>query len=140
MVATVAGPSRGLSRDGRWAMTREEYDTFCANLPHAQHVVQWGDASVWKVGRRVFAIGGWSDAREFAVTFKCSETSFASLKDLPGLRPAPYLASRGLSWVQRTDNRSLSDATLRDYLRQSYALVVAALPKKAQRELGSPGG
>jgi predicted DNA-binding protein (MmcQ/YjbR family) len=84
-------------------MTREYYDAFCAKLPQATHVVQWGDASVWKVGGKVFAIGGWSESDEFAVTFKCSETSFAVLKDLPGLRPAPYLASRGLTWVQRID-------------------------------------
>ena len=90
-------------------MTREDYDAFCGSLPHATHVVQWGDASVWKIGGKVFAIGGWSDGPEFAVTFKCSEASFAILKELPGLRPAPYLASRGLSWIQRIDARSLSD-------------------------------
>jgi predicted DNA-binding protein (MmcQ/YjbR family) len=117
-------------------MTREEYDAFCAGLPHATHVVQWGDASVWKVSRKVFAIGGWSDGAEFAVTFKCSETSFAVLKDLPGLRPAPYLASRGLTWIQRTDRRTLDDPKLQDYLRQSYALVAAALPRRMRRELG----
>ena len=88
-------------------MTHEDYDAFCAGLPHAAHIVQWGDASVWKVGGKVFAIGGWSDSPEFAVTFKCSETSFAVLKDLPGIRPAPYLASRGLyGCSERTTGRS----------------------------------
>ena len=62
---------------------------------------------------------------EFAVTFKCSETSFAVLKDRRP-RPAPYLASRGLTWIQRTDRRTLGDAELEDYLRASYALIVAA--------------
>jgi predicted DNA-binding protein (MmcQ/YjbR family) len=70
-------------------MTRTDYDAFCATLPHATHVVQWGDASVWKIGGKVFAIGGWSNGEDFAVSFKCSETSFAILKDLPGARPAP---------------------------------------------------
>ena len=51
------------------------------------------------------------------------------------MRPAPYLASRGLSWVQRIDPRSLSDDDLKKYLRQSYALVVAGLPKRTQRAL-----
>jgi len=115
-------------------MTREEYDAFCAAFPQATHVVQWGDASVWKVGGKVYAIGGWS--AEFAVTFKCSETSFAVLKDLPGLRPAPYLASRGLTWIQRTNRRTLGDAELEGYLRASYALIVALLPRKKRRELG----
>jgi predicted DNA-binding protein (MmcQ/YjbR family) len=117
-------------------VTRDEYDAFCAGLPGAHHVVQWGDASVWKVGGKVFAIGGWSDAPQFAVAFKCSEASFMILKDLPGMRPAPYLASRGLTWVQRTDDRSLGDAELKDYLRRSHTLIAAALSRKEQRELG----
>jgi predicted DNA-binding protein (MmcQ/YjbR family) len=117
-------------------MTREEYDAFCASLPQATHVTQWGDASVWKGRGKVFAIGRWSESPEFAVTFKCSGTSFAVLKNLPGLRPAPYLASRGLTWVQRTDRRTLGDAELGDYLRRSYVLVVAALPRRRRRELG----
>ena len=119
-------------------MTRKDYDAFCASLPHATHVVQWGDASVWKIGGKVFAIGGWSGDREFAVSFKCSETSFAILKELPGARPAPYLASRGLSWIQRFDARALSDLDLKTYIQQSYAMVLAALPKKIQRALAAP--
>jgi predicted DNA-binding protein (MmcQ/YjbR family) len=51
------------------------------------------------------------------------------------LRPAPYLASRGLSWVQRIDSRSLGDDDLKEYMRRSYALVLAGLPKRAQRAL-----
>ena len=117
-------------------MTRDDYDAFCAGLPHTTHVIQWGDASVWKLGGKVFAIGGWSEEPGFAVTFKCSEASFAVLSELPGLRPAPYLASRGLSWVQRVDPRSLNDDDLKKYLRRSYALVFDSLPKRTQRALG----
>ena len=117
-------------------MTRDEFDAVCARLPHATHVIQWGDASVWKVGGKVFAIGGWSETSEFGVTFKCSETTFSVLRDLPGLRPAPYLASRGLTWIQRTDVGTLSDAELAEYLRRSYSLVSRGLPRKTRRELG----
>jgi predicted DNA-binding protein (MmcQ/YjbR family) len=116
-------------------MTREDYDVFCKSLPHATHIVQWGDASVWKIGGKVFAIGGWSGGDEFAVSFKCSKTSFAILSELPGLRPAPYLASRGLLWMQRIDARSLSDHDLTEYVRQSYAMVLAGLPKRTQAAL-----
>ncbi len=117
-------------------MTRDEFDAVCARLAHATHVVQWGDASVWKIGGKVFAIGGWSGPAAFAVTFKVSPTSFAVLKDLPGLRPAPYLASRGLSWIQRADDRTLSDGELALYLARSYALVSAGLTRKTRRDLG----
>src|ERR1700743_2509766 len=94
------------------AMTRDDYDAFCGSLSNATHVVQWGDASVWKIGGKVFAIGGWSNGKHFAVSFKCSKTSFSILSELPGLRPAPYLASRGLSWMQRVDDSALDDASL----------------------------
>jgi predicted DNA-binding protein (MmcQ/YjbR family) len=117
-------------------MTREDYDAFCAGLRQTTHVVQWGDASVWKIGGKVFAIGGWSHGKPFAVSFKCSRTSFAILSELPGLRPAPYLASRGLSWIQRIDDSALDDAGLQAYLRQSYSLAAASLPKRTQRALG----
>jgi predicted DNA-binding protein (MmcQ/YjbR family) len=120
---------------GKAAMTREDYDAFCGGLPHATHVVQWGDASVWKIGGKVFAIGGWSHGDEFTVSFKCSKTSFAILSELPGLRPAPYLASRGLLWMQRFDKHAFSDHDLKPYIRQSYAMILAALPKKTQEAL-----
>jgi predicted DNA-binding protein (MmcQ/YjbR family) len=117
-------------------MTLDEFDEFCGSLPHATHVVQWGGASVWKVGGKVFAIAGWSDSPQLAVTFKCSAASFDILKEQPGLRPAPYLASRGLLWIQRTSNKTMSDGTLKDYLRRSRLLAAQTLPKKKQVELG----
>ena len=76
------------------------------------------------------------DAPEFAVSFKCSQASFAILNELPGLRPAPYLASRGLSWVQRIDARSLSDHDLKEYVRRELRDGPCGLPKKTQRALG----
>ena len=115
-------------------MTLAGYNAFCATLPHATHVVQWGGAHVWKVGAKVFAIAGGGDG--LSVTFKCSRFSFDLLKDGQGLRPAPYLASRGMSWIQRTSEAGMDDAALLDYLRESHRLASLNLPKKVQRELG----
>jgi predicted DNA-binding protein (MmcQ/YjbR family) len=119
-------------------MTLDDYNTFCASLPHSTHVVQWGGAHVWKVASKVFAIAGWSDGAALAVTFKCSPMSFDLLKDQPGLRPAPYLASRGMSWIQRTSDASMDDAALRDYLRESRRLAGMNLTRKQRQELGLP--
>jgi predicted DNA-binding protein (MmcQ/YjbR family) len=112
------------------------YNRFCASLPHTNHVVQWGDAHVWKVATKVFAIARIESERALHVTFKCSWTSFEILKEQPGLRPAPYLASRGMSWIQRISGDSMPSAALRDYLRESHRLAAQALSKKVQRELG----
>lgn len=117
-------------------MKVEEFNRFCGSLPHASHVVQWGGAQVWKVAGKVFAIGGWNDEEFLYVTFKCSELSYNLLKEQSGLRPAPYLASRGMSWIQRTSAETLDDDGLKDYLKESYRLVSLGLTKKKQRELG----
>ncbi len=78
-------------------MTLDDYNAFCASLPATSHVVQWGGAHVWKVGDKVFAIAGWSDREELAVTFKVSDIAYDILREQPGCRPAPYLASRGMN-------------------------------------------
>lgn len=117
-------------------MTLDDYNNFCASLPHTTHVVQWGGAHVWKVGGKVFAVAGWSDGEGLAVTFKCSGLAFEILKDQPGLRPAPYLASRGMTWIQRQTPESMDDAALQDYLRESHRLAAAGLTRKARAALG----
>ena len=69
-------------------------------------------------------------------TFKAGEVSYEVLKTQPGLRPAPYLASRGMKWIQHYAKPGLSDDDLKAYLRQSHRIVSLGLSKKKQRELG----
>lgn len=116
-------------------MTYKEFNAFCGGLPAATHVVQWGGCHVWKVGGKVFAIGGWQD-EEASFTFKVGDIAYEMLGAQPGLRPAPYLASRGLKWIQHFAKPGLSDAELRDYIRQSHAIVSRGLSKKRRSELG----
>lgn len=120
-------------------MTRDAFNTFCESLAHTTHVVQWGGSDVWKIGGKVFAVGGWSDDDAFAASFKVSPMSFDILKDQPGCRPAPYLASRGMKWIQWTSDETLDQVALCDYLRESYRIVSLGLTKKLQRELGLNG-
>ena len=117
-------------------MTLDRYNEFCASLPHATHVVQWGGSHVWKVGGKVFAIASVEVDGKVFVTFKCSPLSFDLLKGEAGMRPAPYLASRGLVWLQRTSAVAIDDATLMAYVRESHRLAGLNLPKRVQRELG----
>ena len=124
------------ARQSRSVMTEKEYNDFCRKLPITTHVVQWGGAHVWKVGGKVFAIGGWSDTGTFGITFKVTPLAFEILKDQPGLRPAPYLASRGMSWIQHYKKPGLSKKELKAYLKESHRLVAAGLSKKKRHELG----
>ncbi|MCP5364225.1 MAG: MmcQ/YjbR family DNA-binding protein [Hyphomicrobiales bacterium] len=116
-------------------MTYDEFNAFCGALPATTYVVQWGGSHVWKVGGKVFAIGGWDDGQG-RITFKVTEIAYEMLKGQPGLRPAPYLASRGMTWIQHYAEPGLSDDGLRDYIAQSHRIVSLGLPKKKQRELG----
>ena len=117
-------------------MTREEFNRFCAALPATTHVVQWGNADVWKVGGKVFAICGWSDDDVPGITFKTTPISYEVLRDMPGLRPAPYLASRGMTWLQRFGEGGTNVGDLEGHLKRSHELVAAGLPRKTRQALG----
>jgi len=118
-------------------MTREGFNLFCRSLEATTHVVQWGGSDVWKVGGKVFAIGI-PDGRTMLVTFKAGPMSFDLLKEQPGLRPAPYLASRGLKWIQHYAKPGLSDHDLHAYLMESHRIVALGLSRRQRSALGLP--
>jgi predicted DNA-binding protein (MmcQ/YjbR family) len=116
-------------------MKYRRFNDFCRKLPGTTYVNQWGGSHVWKVAGKVFAIGGWVDDTE-GYTFKVSPWAFEVLQQQPGLRPAPYLASRGLLWIQHYAKPGLSDKQLKDYLLKSYTLVLQGVSKKRRKGLG----
>lgn len=117
-------------------MTYDEYNEYCRSLPASSYAVQWGASHVWKVGGKVFAIGGWGKSGTPAFSFKTSELNFEILKDEPGYRPAPYLASRGLKWIQMFESGCCDNSNVKKYLEDSYRIVSSSLSKKKQKELG----
>jgi predicted DNA-binding protein (MmcQ/YjbR family) len=117
-------------------MTRDEFNDFCGSLSATHHVVQWGGSDVWKVGDKVFAICRWSDGAIPGITFKTSQAAYEMLREMPGLRPAPYLASRGMKWIQHYDHPGLSDDDLRYYITESHQIVAAGFSRQKRAELG----
>ena len=116
-------------------MTRKEFDKFCKARPAATHVVQWGGASVWKVGGKIFAIySAWGTGGAGTISFKCSDLAYDVLKEHPGLRPAPYLARA--KWIQAVEADALSDTDLKDYIAQAYEIVARKLTRAARKDLG----
>jgi len=121
-------------------MTYDNFNQFCSEFPATTYVVQWGGSHVWKIGGKVFAIGGLGENNEPAFTFKVSESNFLFLSDPPGYRPAPYLASRGLKWIQCYIANAAKDDDLHYYLQASYRIVSSGLSKKKQKLLGIEPG
>lgn len=112
------------------------FNTFCGSLAATTYVKQWGGSHVWKVGGKVFAIGGWSSEKKPAFTFKTSEQNYHFLCEADGYRPAPYFANRGMKWIQLYDSQVASDDDLVYYLTESYRLVSLGLTKTKQKALG----
>ena len=75
-------------------MTYKEYNAFCKSLPATTYVMQWGGSHVWKVGGKVFAIGGWDDGEQRAHHLQ----GFADrLRDAEGQARLPAGALPGLT-------------------------------------------
>lgn len=120
-------------------MDIDAFNQYCRSLKGTTYVEQWGNSQVWKVGAKVFAIGSTDKQGKLGFTFKTSEINFYFLNEKPGYRPAPYLASRGMLWIQQFDALSLEedlDEELCYYLSASYKLVASKLSKKKQKALG----
>lgn len=117
-------------------MTYDEYNEFCRALTATSYVAQWGGSHVWKVGGKVFAVGGWEKSGTPAFSFKTSDLNFDILKEEPGYRPAPYLASRGMKWIQMYKSVDGDNSEIKQHLESSYRIVSSSLTKKKQKELG----
>lgn len=123
-------------------MNLAAYNAVCGIFPHSFHVVQWRGVHVWKVGGakgKMFALAFDRGLEGIFITFKVSPFSYDILKEQEGLRPAPYLASRGMTWIQRMTDATMDDAALEDYLRESHRLCGLGLPKRVQIDLGLLG-
>lgn len=105
---------------------------YCLSLPHATESVQWGDALVFKVAGKMFAVAS-LEPRTHWLSFKSAPEEFAEWIERPGVIPAPYLARA--NWVALEHEDALTAAELKRSLRKSYDLVCAKLPKKVRTEL-----
>ena len=116
-------------------MNRASFDKFCKQLPATTHVIQWGNASVWKVGGKIFAISSnWGEDDTECVSFKCSDLSYQILTEQDGIYPAPYLARA--KWVQVRGDKALSDQDVKNYITEAHKIIASKLTKKVRTELG----
>jgi len=114
---------------------RAGFEAFVLALPATTLVHQWGDASVGKVGGKIFALFGVGvTGSTAAISFKCSDMAFEMLPELDGVRPAPYLARA--KWVVAEAGSPLSPAEIAGYVREAHRLVAAKLTRRLKAELG----
>jgi len=107
----------------------------CLSLPHTTEQIQWGYDLVFKISGKMYAVTPTEPAPVW-LSFKCSPDDFAELTERQGIRPAPYMARA--QWVALESADTLTPRELENYLRRSYDLVFAKLPKKMQASLQKP--
>jgi len=116
-------------------VTRQEFDSFCASLKATTNVVQWGNATVWKVGGKIFAIcSHWGEGDHQKIGFKCSDLSYLVLIEQEGIVPGPYLSRA--KWVQLETSDAMTDAEIKSYITEAHSIISGKLTKTKQRELG----
>jgi predicted DNA-binding protein (MmcQ/YjbR family) len=103
----------------------------CLAFPHVTEHAQW-ECLVCKVGGKIFAVAPFEPSKA-VLSFKVTPEDFAELTEMPGIIQAPYFA-RG-QWVALESEDALPAAEIKKFLRKSYDLVVAKLPKKVKTAL-----
>ena len=112
-------------------MRRSGFEAFVLALPGTELVRQWGDASVAKIGGKIYAL---LDGNPGEVWLKVSETAYELLTELEGIRPAPYFAQAG--WVAIAVTSPLRGDEVEAYLREAHRLIAGKLTRKVRAELG----
>ena len=116
-------------------LTRSGFEAYARSLTGTTIVHQWGDASVAKLGGKIFALlSGWSTDGEPGLSFKCSDLAFEMLPELEHVRPAPYLGRA--KWVQVLAGSPLDDGELRAYVGEAHRIVAGKLTRAVRGELG----
>ena len=104
----------------------------CLAFPGVTEDVKWDHDLVFSVADKMFCAA--SIDLPFKIAFKVTDEEFEILSERMGFVPAPYLARA--KWVAVIEPGILSLHEWEQYIKQSYHLVKARLPRKTRLELG----
>jgi predicted DNA-binding protein (MmcQ/YjbR family) len=114
-------------------MNIEDYRDFCLSLPGTTEETPFGpDTLVFKVGGKIFALTNLQTFASFNV--KCDPEHAVELRErydyvLPGFH------MNKKHWNTILVGTGATGAQMRQWLTESYQLIVAALPKAVRAEL-----
>jgi len=113
-------------------MNIEDYREFCLSLKGATESFPFGDDTlVIKVKDKVFSL---ASLEPFSFNVKCDPEKAIELREsYPDVLPGYHMNKR--HWNTITISGAVSDDQLKLWIRDSYDLVVASLPKKFRQDL-----
>ena len=112
-------------------MNIEQLREYCLSLPRATEDVKWGDNLCFLIAKKMFCVTRLDGP--FAASLKVNEDEFEELSISANIIPAPYLA-RG-KWILIQSSERFSADEWKQYIKASYELIIAKLPKKTLDEL-----
>ena len=113
-------------------MDIETLRKICLAFPAVTEDIKWEHDLCFCVAGKMFCVTSLEPPHTFS--FKVTDAEFDELAGSDGFQPAPYLARA--KWVLCTDSKKLNNKGLKNYLRQSYDMIAAKIPKKQRKELG----
>ena len=120
--------------DKRVGMRDTDLDALCTDWPGVTRTIKWEVDLVYSVASKMFVVMCTLGGDRGRFSFKVEPERFLELSDQPGMAPAPYTARA--FWISVTEPERFSHDELAAFVRRSYELVCANLPKKTQAALG----
>src|ERR1700735_827675 len=107
-------------------INKELIRNICNSLPSVTEDIKWGNDLCFNIARKMFCVV--SLEIPIKVSVKVTEEEFEELSSRPGIVPAPYVARH--KWILVENVNVFNPDQWEFYIKQSYTLVKAKLPKK----------
>ena len=114
-------------------MDINQIQQICNALPHVESEIKWKSDLVFMIARKMFCVID-LEALPTSIAFKVPADDYDEISTHENFKPAPYFAKN--KWVTVIDIERLKQSEAEFFLKQSYELVKAKLPKKVIAELG----
>jgi len=113
-------------------MNHAELEKFCLSLKGTTTDVKWGNDLCYLIGDKMYCVTGLDQPMK--VSMKVLTEEFGELTERDGIIPAPYMARNHWIFVEKSNAFTLKE--WKHYVKQSYELVFAKLPKKIKMQFG----
>jgi predicted DNA-binding protein (MmcQ/YjbR family) len=110
----------------------ESIQAYCQALPGTTEDIKWEHNLVFSVAEKMYALVA-LDQQPPHLCFRTTPELFEVLTQREGIIPAPYLAR--YKWVTAQSLTALSEEETKHFIKESYKMTVAKLPKRVRAAL-----
>ena len=121
------------SLDKQQGLDEQQLGAFVSGWPGVTRSIKWEVDLVYSVAGKMFVVMCTIGPERGRFSFKVDTDRFLELTEQPVMMPAPYMARA--FWVSVTEPERFAQSELEGFVRRSYELVRANLPKKTQATL-----